>query len=127
MFRSVFRTTIPVAYKSASATIATKGGFIGASRFKTPVRFYTAAPVDKKEITTRVIDVIKAFDKTAATSEVTTQTFFHKDLGLDSLDTVELLVAIEEEFDIEIPDKVADELKSVGETVEYIASNPESN
>lgn len=107
--------------------MATRGAFIGASKFKAPVRFYTAAPVDKKEITTRVIDVIKAFDKTAATSDVTAQTVFHKDLGLDSLDTVELLVAIEEEFDIEIPDKVADDLKSVGETVDYIASNPETN
>lgn len=100
---------------------------MGASKFLAPVRFYTAASVDKNEITTRIVDVIKAFDKTAAASEITPQTYFHKDLGLDSLDTVELLVAIEEEFDIEIPDKVADDLKSVGETIDYISSNPEAN
>lgn len=127
MLRTIFRTVSPIAFKSASKPLVTRSAFIGATKFVTPIRFYAAAPVDKKEITTRVIDVIKAFDKTAASSEVTPQTYFHKDLGLDSLDTVELLVAIEEEFDIEIPDKVADELKSVGETVDYIASNPEAN
>lgn len=124
MLRTVFRAAQPIALKTAFQPLVAKNAYIGVV---TPARFYSAASVDKKEITTRVIDVIKAFDKTAAASEVTPQTYFHKDLGLDSLDTVELLVAIEEEFDIEIPDKVADELKSVGETVDYIASNPEAN
>ena len=127
MFRTTLRAASPIASRAISRPLVAKSAFIGASKFVTPIRFYTAAPVDKKEITSRVIDVIKAFDKTAASSEVTGQTYFHKDLGLDSLDTVELLVAIEEEFDIEIPDKVADDLKSVGETVDYIASNPEAN
>lgn len=126
MLRSVFRTAAPAAstFRSASSSLVAKQI---CSRFVTPARFYSAESVDKKEITTRVIDVIKAFDKTAASSEVSAQTFYHKDLGLDSLDTVELLVAIEEEFDIEIPDKVADDLKSVGETVDYISSNPEAH
>lgn len=125
MLRTFFRAAQPIALRASSQSLIAKS--VGGSRFVTPIRFYSAATVDKKEITTRIIDVIKAFDKTAASSEVTPQTYFHKDLGLDSLDTVELLVAIEEEFDIEIPDKVADELKSVGETVDYIASNPEAN
>ncbi|QLL32389.1 hypothetical protein HG536_0C05580 [Torulaspora globosa] len=127
MLRTVFRAAQPIALKTAFQPLVAKNAYIGATQVVTPARFYSAASVDKKEITTRVIDVIKAFDKTAAASEVTPQTYFHKDLGLDSLDTVELLVAIEEEFDIEIPDKIADELKSVGETVDYIASNPEAN
>ncbi|QLG71649.1 hypothetical protein HG535_0B06950 [Zygotorulaspora mrakii] len=126
MLRSIFRTVTPVVstFRTASSSLA---GRRICTRFVTPVRLYSSESVDKNEITTRVIDVIKAFDKTAASKEVSPQTAFHKDLGLDSLDTVELLVAIEEEFDIEIPDKVADELKSVGETVEYIASNPEAH
>ncbi|QLQ79909.1 hypothetical protein HG537_0C05580 [Torulaspora globosa] len=124
MLRTVFRAAQPIALKTGFQPLVAKNAYISVLR---PIRFYSAASVDKKEITNRVIDVIKAFDKTAAASEVTPQTYFHKDLGLDSLDTVELLVAIEEEFDIEIPDKIADELKSVGETVDYIASNPEAN
>ena len=59
--------------------------------------------------------------------QVTEDASFVDDLGADSLDTVELIMAFEEEFDIEIPDKVADELRSVGETVDYIASNPDAN
>lgn len=91
-----------------------------------PIRFYSSS-LGKEEVTTRIIDVVKAFDKTTASADVTATTQFSKDLGLDSLDTVELLVAIEEEFDVEIPDKVADEIKSVGEAIDYITSNPEAN
>ena len=61
------------------------------------------------------------------TEEVTPDTTFVDDLGADSLDIFQIVMGIEEEFDIEIPDKVADELRSVGETVDYIASNPDAN
>lgn len=96
------------------------------SSFASPARFYSSS-LNKDEISSRIIDVVKAFDKTTASANITNDTHFAKDLGLDSLDTVELLVAIEEEFDIEIPDKVADEIKSVKEAVNYIESNPEAN
>lgn len=95
-----------------------------------PIRFYSAAAasnLSKDDVLTRVKDVIKTFKKNTDAEKVSLETAFNKDLGLDSLDTVELLVAVEEEFEIEIPDKVADDLKTVGETVEYILSNPESN
>ena len=45
---------------------------------------------------------------------------FIDDLGADSLDTVELVMALEEEFDIEIPDEAAEKITTVQETVEYI-------
>ncbi|SCV04802.1 LANO_0G12508g1_1 [Lachancea nothofagi CBS 11611] len=99
---------------------------VGVSAMMSPIRLYSSS-LNKDEISTRIIDVVKAFDKTTASAQVTNETHFAKDLGLDSLDTVELLVAIEEEFDIEIPDKVADEIKSVGEAVKYIETNPEAN
>ncbi len=53
-------------------------------------------------------------------SEVTPQSQFVQDLGADSLDTVELVMALEEEFDIEIPDEDAEKIKTVNEAVEYI-------
>ncbi|MBO5911482.1 MAG: acyl carrier protein [Elusimicrobiaceae bacterium] len=48
---------------------------------------------------------------------------FVNDLGADSLDTVELIMALEEEFDIEIPDEKAEKIKTVGEAVAYIEEN----
>lgn len=48
---------------------------------------------------------------------------FVNDLGADSLDTVELIMALEEEFDIEIPDEKAEKIKTVGEAVSYIEEN----
>ena len=52
--------------------------------------------------------------------EVTTSASFVDDLGADSLDTVELVMAFEESFDIEIPDEDAEKIKTVKDAVEYI-------
>ena len=48
---------------------------------------------------------------------------FIEDLGADSLDTVELVMAFEEEFEIEVPDEEAEKLTSVGDVISYIQSN----
>ena len=48
---------------------------------------------------------------------------FIDDLGADSLDTVELVMAFEEEFDIEIPDEDAEKLNTVGDAVKYLEDN----
>ena len=53
-------------------------------------------------------------------SEVTPEASFLEDLGADSLDIVELVMAFEEEFDLEIPDEDAEDITSVGEAVDYI-------
>ncbi|HPR17716.1 MAG TPA: acyl carrier protein [Candidatus Cloacimonadota bacterium] len=55
-------------------------------------------------------------------SEVTPEASFIDDLGADSLDTVELIMKLEEEFDIEIPDEEAETLTTVGRVIEYIQS-----
>jgi acyl carrier protein len=55
-------------------------------------------------------------------SEVTPQASFANDLGADSLDTVELVMALEEEFDVEIPDEAAEEIATVQAAVDYISN-----
>jgi acyl carrier protein len=52
--------------------------------------------------------------------EVTPEASFIEDLGADSLDTVELVMALEEEFGIEIPDEDAEKIQTVGDAIEYI-------
>ena len=54
------------------------------------------------------------------TGKITPQSNFANDLNADSLDTVELVMALEEEFDIEIPDEAAEKITTVQEAVDYI-------
>lgn len=53
-------------------------------------------------------------------NEVTREANFANDLGADSLDTVELIMEFEKEFDLKIPDTEAQEIKTVGDAVDYI-------
>jgi acyl carrier protein len=55
-------------------------------------------------------------------SEITREASFVDDLGADSLDTVELVMALEEAFSTEIPDEDAEKIKTIGNTVTYIMS-----
>lgn len=55
-------------------------------------------------------------------SKVTPQAHFANDLNADSLDTVELVMALEEKFDIEIPDEAAEQITTVQEAVDYISN-----
>lgn len=55
--------------------------------------------------------------------EITMESSFIDDLGADSLDIVELIMALEEEFEIEIPDNEAEKITTVGDAVEYIKNN----
>ncbi len=58
--------------------------------------------------------------------KVTSDTSFVNDLGADSLDTVELVMELEEEFDITIPDEAAEKIQTVGQAVEHIESHVKS-
>ena len=55
--------------------------------------------------------------------EVKPEASFVNDLGADSLDTVELVMALEEAFDMEIPDEEAEKIQTVGQAIEYIQNN----
>ncbi|EFN58407.1 hypothetical protein CHLNCDRAFT_59568 [Chlorella variabilis] len=85
--------------------------------------FGDASYLDKKDVTDRVLGVVKNFEKVEE-GKVSPTAAFQKDLGLDSLDTVELVMALEEEFAIEIPDSEADKIQSCGDAISYISSNP---
>jgi acyl carrier protein len=58
-----------------------------------------------------------------AEAAVVTEASFIDDLGADSLDIVELIMALEEEFDLEIPDSDAEKIVAVGDVVDYIKEN----
>jgi len=74
-----------------------------------------------KSIEARVKDII--VDQLGVNADqVTIEAKFVEDLGADSLDTVELVMAFEEEFDIEVPDEEAEKLQSVGDVISYITS-----
>lgn len=70
----------------------------------------------------RVTDIVSeqlGVDK----EKITTDTSFVNDLGADSLDTVELVMELEEEFDVNIPDDAAEKIQTVGQAVDYIEKN----
>jgi acyl carrier protein len=61
-------------------------------------------------------------DETSANHNVSLDTSFVNDIGLDSLDQVELVMELEEEFDVEIPDEVAERMLTVADVIRYIRS-----
>jgi acyl carrier protein len=74
-----------------------------------------------KSIEERVKDII--VDQLGVSADqVTSEAKFVEDLGADSLDTVELVMALEEEFDIEVPDDEAEKLQAVKDVVSFITS-----
>ena len=74
-----------------------------------------------KSIEDRVKDII--VDQLGVNADqVNPEAKFVEDLGADSLDTVELVMAFEEEFDVEVPDEEAEKLQSVGDVITYITN-----
>ncbi len=77
--------------------------------------------VDVQAIETKVIDIVSeqmGVDK----SEITRETSFINDLNADSLDTVELVMEFEDEFDMSIPDEEAEKIQTVGAAIDYIVN-----
>ncbi|ORZ23038.1 acyl carrier protein-like protein [Absidia repens] len=89
-------------------------------------RFYSAGALSQADIESRVLDILKGFDKIDQ-SKVALDANFVTDLGLDSLDTVEVVMAIEEEFSVEIPDKEADDIKTPRQAVDHISQRSDAH
>eukprot|EP00977_Amphora_coffeiformis_P013929 scaffold3806_cov169-Amphora_coffeaeformis.AAC.5 len=89
------------------------------------LRHFSAPPIflDASEVTDRILTIVKNFDQVDP-AKVSPTTKFADDLGLDSLDIVEVVMAIEDEFAIEIPDQEADKITSIAEAIEYISTHP---
>ena len=102
---------------------ASSAKFTGVVQPLTIRTFAASTFLDAGEVAGRIVGVIKNFDKVDG-NKVTDTAKFTDDLGLDSLDAVEVVMAIEDEFAIEIPDAEADKILSVADAVEYISSHP---
>ena len=81
--------------------------------------------VDVKAIEKKVIEIISE-QMGADKNEITRETSFINDLNADSLDTVELVMEFEDEFDMSIPDEEAEKIQTVGAAVDHIVSVAQS-
>ncbi|XP_066362989.1 acyl carrier protein 2, mitochondrial-like [Miscanthus floridulus] len=112
---------VPAAHPAAAAgTILAARRLLSSTTEETKGSF-----LDKGEVADRVLSVVKNFQKVEP-SKVTPTAHFQKDLGLDSLDTVEVVMAFEEEFSFEIPDNEAEKIDSIKTAVDFIASHPQA-
>jgi acyl carrier protein len=81
----------------------------------------SADEVNVQAIEAKVIDIISEQMGTEK-SEITRETSFINDLNADSLDTVELVMEFEDEFDMSIPDEEAEKIQTVGAAIDYISN-----
>lgn len=91
-----------------------------------PVRFYAGFPALTRDLAKeRILELLEGYDKVSG-KEISESSSYIQDLGLDSLDVVEVVMEVEHEFNIQIPDHEADSLKTVGQTIDYILTQPDA-
>lgn len=118
MFRNILKSSIV----QQRSTIALKQRLA-----PTFVRNYAAFPTLTRDLAQeRIIELLQGYDKIDTTKTVTEDASFVQDLGLDSLDVVEVIMELEHEFNIQIPDDEADKLKTVKQTIDYILEQADS-
>lgn len=111
--RSILRAARP------AAAAVRPAAFRPAMSVRFPAMVRLQSTVARPEVEARVLTVFKNF---LTSDEKLTPNASFQELGLDSLDAVEVMVAVEEEFGIEIPDKESEEIKSVKDAVDYISA-----
>lgn len=79
----------------------------------------SADQLDAKVIEEKIVEIISE-QMGADKAEITRETSFINDLNADSLDTVELVMEFEDEFDVSIPDEEAEKIQTVGAAIDYI-------
>ncbi|ODV81380.1 mitochondrial acyl carrier protein [Suhomyces tanzawaensis NRRL Y-17324] len=100
---------------------------VGAVYAPANVRFYAGFPALTRDgAKERILELLEGYDKVDTSKEITEQSSFVQDLGLDSLDVVEVVMEVEHEFNIQIPDNEADNLKTVGQTLDYILAQDDA-
>jgi len=102
-----------------------RGLLIPGRREYTQLAYSPATYLDKQEVTSRVLEVFKSCPQVEP-SKVGPSTHFEKDLRLDILDTVEIMVEMEEEFAIDIPNSDADKMVSCADVINYITAHPQA-
>ncbi|KAE8209383.1 hypothetical protein CF319_g2476 [Tilletia indica] len=126
---SAFRTAA-----AAAASPSSSAPFLTAARARLSAPSFTLSAVRSyassggpsvEDIEKRIRDVLGSFEKVKP-SAITPSASFTTDLGLDSLDAVEVVMAIEEEFNIEIPDEEADGITTVQQAIDYVSHAPEA-
>jgi len=113
----------------AAARLLASSSSVQFARSSTPsivssARWYaSAAALSRPEVTERVIKIVGQFDKVDA-AKVNEKSHFISDLGLDSLDAVELIMALEDEFAFEVPETDLENIVSVEQAIAYVLANP---
>ncbi|KAJ1759949.1 mitochondrial acyl carrier protein [Coemansia sp. RSA 1807] len=113
---------------AAAARPAVPRALTASARVTMPtMRLYSAGgALSRSDIQARIFQLLQDFDKVNQ-EKLSPTADFSKELGLDSLDTVEVVMAIEEEFSVEIPDDEADKISSVKEAIDYITKREDAH
>ncbi|EGG11798.1 uncharacterized protein MELLADRAFT_70741 [Melampsora larici-populina 98AG31] len=126
---SIFKqVSVPriTSYSTYKPSVLIRSSITRSSTFsQQQIRFGSSSSIGKEDIQRRVLEVLGTFEK-CDPAKITPTASFTSDLGLDSLDAVEVVMAIEEEFSIEIPDEEADKITTVSEAISYIERTPEA-
>lgn len=112
---------------AAAAAAKKPAAWAGVGKMVAVRGYASGGGLSKPDVEGRIMSLLAGFDKVKDPSNIKPNAHFANDLGMDSLDTVEVVMAIEEEFSIEIPDKDADTIHSVDKAVEYILSQPDAH
>lgn len=90
-------------------------------------RNYAGFPNLTREIAKeRIYELLEGYDKVDSSKELSEELSFVQDLGLDSLDVVEVIMEVEHEFNIQIPDDEADKLKTIKQTIDFILAQQDA-